>query len=1099
MRNLLCAVRCLCIVLFLLSTTSVFSQTTSNLSLSSALNPDGSMKSNVTGSFDSTGYRMSFGPNGEPRFVSPSADPLGSSCNDGWVNLGFTVTGQDATIWTVVADGLGNVYVGGDFSVIHNIPANRIAKWNGTAWSALGSGITGNGRIGGLAVSGTDVYVAGLFQTAGGVAARNVAKWNGSSWSALGDGVGGVNTLPAHAIAVSGTTVYAGGDFGIQMWNGSTWSNLGSQTGPEGSVQAIATLGTDVYVGGFFQFAGGQSSPGIAKFNGTTWSSLGTGVSPASVEAITISGSDVYVGGTFTSAGGSPASNIAKWNGTSWSALGSGVSARVAGIAISGSDVYVSGNFANAGGNPASRVAKWDGSQWSALGSGASSNVEGVAVLGSTVVIGGSFDTAGGLAAKGVAIWSSPNWTTFIGNNSLQGFAVRGIAVSGTDVYVAGNFTTAGSLTVNGIAKWNGSTWSALGTGVPGGIINAIAVSGNNVYVGGSFSNAGGTNANNIARWNGTSWSALGSGVSGGVVAVITIVGEDVYVGGSFANAGGSAANKIAKWNGTSWSQLNSGIIAGPVVAIAPAGNILYVGAGTTTVDSPNYFLKYENGTWTGLSAAMTGGGGVSSLAVSGSDIYVAGSFTSVGIPGTTRIAKWNNGTWSALGNGLPQGNFQNGEIKIAMSGSDVIAVGGFRVGAGGPADRIARWNGSAWLPMGAGLNQTGSAVAVSGGNIWVGGEFTSAGCYVSPYFAQWRETLWTGAASTDWHNAANWGGGTLPGPNNGVTIAASNATISTADVTVSSFIIANGRSVAIGAGRTLTVNGDLDLNNGSISGPGTLIVNGNLQMNGDITNLAALTVTGGLTINNGKITGAGPVTLTSCTVGALGGGNTTNFIESPLTRCVNSNGTFRFPVGTGTVYAPVEVSGAVGTGNFTIEAKSGAYSGAATGLPSNRLQRWWNTSATGITQANLVFTYVDAEIVGMESWYRMYRINAGAAAQLQTTVNQTTNRATVNNVTSFAAFTLAEGTPVPLTLSGRVTTQSGRGAWGVIVSLTDSLGNTRYTVTNPFGYYRFFNVPTFNTYTLGVAHKKFTFATPQRVVQFDELTPAQNFQASDH
>ena len=52
--------------------------------------------------------------------------------------------------------------------------------------SALGSG---NGGIHALAVSGTDLYAGGQFNTAGGVPASNIAKWNGSAWSALGSGM----------------------------------------------------------------------------------------------------------------------------------------------------------------------------------------------------------------------------------------------------------------------------------------------------------------------------------------------------------------------------------------------------------------------------------------------------------------------------------------------------------------------------------------------------------------------------------------------------------------------------------------------------------------------------------------------------------------------------------------------------------------------------------------------------------------------------------------------------------------------------------------------------------------------------------------------
>ena len=83
--------------------------------------------------------------------------------------------------------------------------------------------------------------------------------------------------------------------------------------------------------------------------------------------------------------------------------------------------------------------------------------------------------------------------------------------------------------------------------------------------------------------------------------------------------------------------------------------------------------------------------------------------------------------TWEHLG--TRPGALNNAVYAIAVSGSDVY-VGGFFTDAGGNpnADYIARWDGSAWHPLGGGLNGSVSAIAVSGGNVYVGGFFTDAG-----------------------------------------------------------------------------------------------------------------------------------------------------------------------------------------------------------------------------------------------------------------------------------------------------------------------------------------------------------------------------------
>jgi hypothetical protein len=103
---------------------------------------------------------------------------------------------------------------GGSFRTAGGISAENIAKWNGSNWSALGLGLEGTGAtfrryVYALAVSGSDLYAAGRFSRAGGSPANYIAKWNGSSWSALGSGI---NT-GVRALAVSGNYLEVGGDF----------------------------------------------------------------------------------------------------------------------------------------------------------------------------------------------------------------------------------------------------------------------------------------------------------------------------------------------------------------------------------------------------------------------------------------------------------------------------------------------------------------------------------------------------------------------------------------------------------------------------------------------------------------------------------------------------------------------------------------------------------------------------------------------------------------------------------------------------------------------------------------------------------------------
>jgi hypothetical protein len=86
--------------------------------------------------------------------------------------------------------------------------------------------------------------------------------------------------------------------------------------------------------------------------------------------------------------------------------------------------------------------------------------------------------------------------------------------------------------------------------------------------------------------------------------------------------------------------------------------------------------------------------------------------------------------------------------------------------------------------------------------------------------------------------------------------------------------------------------------------------------------------------------------------------------------------------------------------------------------------------------------------------------------------------------------------TPVAATnvsVAGRVMSTSGVGIRGAIVTMTDSMNNTRTTTTGTFGYYHFDNVAT-GSYTVSVVSGRYTFS-PQ-VVQINDNIAGLNFLA---
>ena len=614
-----------------------------------------------------------------------------------WNALGSNGAGDGSINYPVSALAvLGtDLYVGGIFTNVNNngtpLPAaDYIAKWSGGSWSALNSNGAGDGSLNGgvraLAVSGSYLYVGGDFTDAhNGVlalpSADYIARWDGSLWSALGTGAGnGSLNLPVFAIAVSGTDVYAGGKFYdvnnkgavltaadyIARFDGSNWTALGSNgagTGSlNGTVAVIVVGGPGLYVGGPFENANNNGTAlsaahFIASWDGANWSApaatnpSGTFAgSGADVRAVAVSGTTVYVGGGFRGVTNSSvvletANYIAKWDSTtgSWSALGSNgtgggaLNGSVNAIAVSGSNVYVGGFFTNIINQgvtlaAADYVAKWDTltGNWSALGSDGAGNgslnnvVNALAVSGSNLYVGGCFIDANNNgtvqpSADYIARWDGTNWLPLLGNGVSDGSLngnVLAIATSGSDLYVGGNFTDVNNsgnvlAAADYIAKWDGNNWSALGqSGAGNGALNrpvaAIAASGSSVYAGGDFTDVNNNGialsaADYIAKWDGNNWSALGSNGAGNgalnnSVESIAVSGSSVYAGGYFddANNNGvvqSAADYVARWDGNGWSALGSdgagnGSLNRAVEALALGGSELYVGGMFSNVNN---------------------------------------------------------------------------------------------------------------------------------------------------------------------------------------------------------------------------------------------------------------------------------------------------------------------------------------------------------------------------------------------------------------------------------------------------------------------------------------------------------------------------------
>ena len=696
--------------------------------LTAAPTPYGTHQPGVKGRFDAGDYLVESGASGASRFMPAVPDTVAN----GWDTQFSLPNGLSGQVSAMLASGT-NIYVSGGLGGVLNAPPNNyLLKFDTLTqtWTSLGT-VSADGAIRVMALSGSDLYVGGFFTTVdvGGtnIPANNVAKLNLTTgvWSALGTGGGQGVSGSVYAMTLSGSDLYVGGFFLTTNVGGATvsanrlakfntvtgvWSALGTGggNGVNSNVLALAVSGSDLYVGGSFATAnvGGTTvtANGVARVNTLTgvWSALGNGGGQGignGVQAMALGGNELYVGGNLSLAnlGGVtvPVNNLAKFNTATgiWSAVGAGggngVDAEVSSLLLSGNELYVSGGFttANVGGAEigANRIAKLDTSTgvWSALGAGGGNGVS---------------------------------------RGSGNGGEVISLAMIGSHLYVAGAFTSANVggpvINVGNIAKFDTATsfWSGLTEGTGNGLNDfalAVAVNGTDIYVGGIFSFAGAVPANGIAKFDTltNTWSALGTGGGNGVdgtVQALAVSGGDLYVAGDFtmANVGGATVNvnNVAKVNLATgvWSALGTGGgngVNSPIRALLVSGSNLYVAGLFTTANvgstpvSANRVAKFNLATSVWSALGTGGGNGLNSaahaLAVSGGNLYVGGTFATANVGGTTvnanNIARVNltTGAWSVLGTG--GGNGVSGGLGPSfVQGVYALAANGSDLYVGG-------------------------------------------------------------------------------------------------------------------------------------------------------------------------------------------------------------------------------------------------------------------------------------------------------------------------------------------------------------------------------------------------------------------------------
>lgn len=452
----------------------------------------------------------------------------------------------------------------------------RIDTGIATTWAPVVTGprdrYFGDPYVQALAVRQGIVYVGGHFtgiggQTRPGLAALELATGLSTSWDP--------HVVEVTSLVLADSTIYAGGFFRsaggaprLHVAEISLGSGLATAWNPgvNDAVRTLSLASGRLFVGGTFTGLGAlwQSRTGLAAFDVTTGALRPWDPHPDGLGVWTVAahGGLIYVGGAFDFIGGQWRSALASVDtvggaATAWDPEANGL---VAALAVLGDTVYVGGSFTSVAGQPRDRLAAFDLQTGSLASWGPSANtdVSGLVASGTTVYVAGVFSVIGGLPRKyGLAAVDARTGTVRDWDPQCDNW-VEAIAVVGDTVFVGGSFTAIGGRPRANLAALDAITASALPWQVDANSdVVALTVLNDTLYAGGSFSQIGGVSRSSLAAIDPSSgtvlpWAPelsisewLGWG-SYPVVRSLFAADHNLYLGGAFGRIGSALASNLA-------------------------------------------------------------------------------------------------------------------------------------------------------------------------------------------------------------------------------------------------------------------------------------------------------------------------------------------------------------------------------------------------------------------------------------------------------------------------------------------------------------------------------------------------------------------------
>ncbi len=632
-----------------------------------------------------------------------------AALNTSGAALSWNPGDSNSDYFDIEIDGYGLIWVGGFFQSIAGIVSPNLACIDPNGIAITGANLGVNGPVRDIEIDNNKIYIAGFFnqvdaQPRKGYAIINQVNSTTSNLSAIKLQDSGLEDVSFDKVKVSGNEVYLAGTFNEIA--GKRRSNLVKanlagfvQSWNPGSMDPISDVAVD---GGHVFLAGYRFVEGEDRF-GLMSISLGVGVTPFhqdvmfsdfhGVNCIEKVGSDLYAGGSWL------ASHVYNNVTNEWDQVNSGNLIEYSNSILTTASLpfpvlalaSVGGNLLLAG---ADGIVIRNGNQTNFKNIGRVNAIE--VIDNNNFFVGGDFENSPFHLAK-VNIGPANTLTILPWDAKVDG-PVNAILKDNNDIIIGGEFNYVGKEATSNLAKLdivNGfpsKTWKPN----PNAPVDALADLGASFFARGSFTKFGATvrtyglafntSTGELADWNpkldGPIYDMLLHGNNMIAVGSFTKVKDQERI---FIAEIGLTANTL--YEPTSWypSGLIQAMLAeesNGIFCVEPKGGTVLLGGDFNPLvqlapSSRNNLAEIDLATGTLTSWNASTDGPVYSIETIGNEVFVGGSFSTVGNVGqaTTyprqNLASFINGTPTSFS---PN---PNGDVKALLRSAGGIRVGG--------------------------------------------------------------------------------------------------------------------------------------------------------------------------------------------------------------------------------------------------------------------------------------------------------------------------------------------------------------------------------------------------------------------------------------